>query len=233
MRLQKFLSASGVCSRRKGEAYIQEGRITVNGSVVTELGSKVDPEKDRVEFQGKPVTLQEKEVYIALHKPMGYITSCDQKGRKIVLDLIDIQARVYPVGRLDKDSTGLLLLTNDGSLHQNLSHPSYDHEKEYDVTVALPVSDRDLERLSSGVRILGRKTRSAAVKRYSEKRFRIILKEGRNRQIRRMVEELGNQVTELKRIRIANIPLGKLKVGQWRYLTRNEINQLKERQHTF
>lgn len=228
MRLQKFLSASGVCSRRKGEEYIQAGRITVNGIVVAELGSKVDPEIDRVEFQGKPVALRQKEVYIALHKPMGYITSCDQKGRKIVLDLIDIKERVYPVGRLDKDSTGLLLLTNDGSLHQDLSHPSHDHEKEYDVSVASPVSDRDLERLSAGLRILGRKTRPAAVKRCSEKRFQITLKEGRNRQIRRMVEKIGNQVTELKRIRIANIPLGTLKVGQWRYLTKNEIHRLKE-----
>jgi pseudouridine synthase len=227
MRLQKFLSAAGVCSRRKGEEYIQAGKITVNGNVATQLGSKVDTDKDRVEFQGNLVTLTQKEVYIALHKPMGYVTSCNQKNQKIVLDLIDVKERVYPVGRLDKDSTGLLLLTNDGSLHQKLSHPSYDHEKEYDVSVELPISDKDLQRMSEGVSILGRKTRSAIVTRRSEKRLQIILKEGRNRQIRRMVEEIGNRVTKLKRVRIATISLGELKVGKWRYLSKNEIKTLR------
>jgi len=227
MRLQKFLSAAGVCSRRKGEEYIQAGKITVNGNVANQLGSRVDTDKDRVEFQGKLVSLVQKEVYIALHKPMGYVTSCNQKNQKIVLDLIGVKERVYPVGRLDKDSTGLLLLTNDGSLHQKLSHPSYDHEKEYDVSVELPISDRDLQRMSEGLSILGRKTRSALVTRRSEKRLQIILKEGRNRQIRRMVEKIGNRVTKLKRVRIANISLGELKVGKWRYLTRNEIKTLR------
>ncbi|MBA4368795.1 MAG: rRNA pseudouridine synthase [Desulfobacterium sp.] len=227
MRLQKFLSAAGVCSRRKGEEYIQAGKITVNGNVATQLGFKVDTNKDRIEFQGNLVTLAQKEVYIALHKPMGYVTSCNQKNQKIVLDLIGVKERVYPVGRLDKDSTGLLLLTNDGSLHQKLSHPSYNHEKEYDVSVELPISDKDLQRMSEGVSILGRKTRSAIVTRRSEKRLQIILKEGRNRQIRRMVEEIGNRVTKLKRVRIANISLGELKVGKWRYLTKNEIKTLR------
>lgn len=227
MRLQKFLSAAGVCSRRKGEEYIQAGKITVNGNIATQLGSKIDTENDRVEFQGNLVSLVQKEVYIALHKPMGYVTSCNQKNQKIVLDLIGIKERVYPVGRLDKDSTGLLLLTNDGSLHQKLSHPSYDHEKEYDVTVELPISDKDLQRMSEGVSILGRKTRVAIVTRKSEKRVQIILKEGRNRQIRRMVEEIGNRVTKLKRTRIAAILLGELKVGKWRYLTKNEIKKLR------
>jgi pseudouridine synthase len=227
MRLQKFLSTAGVCSRRKGEEYIQAGKITVNGNVATQLGSKIDTERDRVEFQGNLVSLVQKEVYIALHKPMGYVTSCNQKNQKIVLDLIGVKERVYPVGRLDKDSTGLLLLTNDGSLHQKLSHPSYNHEKEYDVSVELPISDKDLQRMSEGVSILGRKTRSAIVTRRSEKRVQIILKEGRNRQIRRMVEEIGNRVTKLKRVRIATISLGELKVGKWRYLTKNEIKTLR------
>ncbi len=227
MRLQKFLSAAGVCSRRKGEEYIQAGKITVNGNVATQLGSRVDTDKDRVEFQGNLVTLTQKEIYIALHKPMGYVTSCNQKNQKIVLDLIGVKERVYPVGRLDKDSTGLLLLTNDGSLHQKLSHPSYNHEKEYDVSVELPISDKDLQRMSEGVCVLGRKTRSAIVTRRSEKRVQIILKEGRNRQIRRMVEEIGNRVTKLKRVRIATISLGELKVGKWRYLTKNEIKTLR------
>ena len=135
MRLQKYLSAAGVCSRRKGEALIQEGRISVNGVVVSELGTKVDPDLDMVEADGKVIYLRQKLIYIALNKPRDYVTSCNQKGEKTVLDLVDVPERVYPVGRLDKDSTGLLLLTNDGSLHHRLSHPSFDHEKEYIVTL--------------------------------------------------------------------------------------------------
>jgi pseudouridine synthase len=226
MRLQKFLSAAGVCSRRKGEEYIQSGKITVNGKVVTQLGSKVDPDIDLIEYQGKLVEIRQKEVYIALHKPKGYVTSCNQKNEKIVLDLVAVTERVYPVGRLDKDSTGLLLLINDGSLHQKLSHPSFDHEKEYDVCVASPITGKDLQRLSEGISILGRMTRPAIVTRRSEKRFQIILQEGRNRQIRRMVEKIGNRVTKLKRTRFAGILLGSLKVGGWRYLTKNEIKKL-------
>ena len=226
MRLQKFLSAAGICSRRKGETYIQTGKITVNGKTVTTLGTKVDPEQDQVLFQGRPVSLERKKIYIALHKPVGYITSCDHGDQKIVLDLIDVPERIYPIGRLDKDSTGLLLLTNDGSLHQKLSHPSHDHEKEYDVSVESPISDADLNQMADGVHIQGRKTRAATVRRVSGKRFRIILQEGRNRQIRRMVEKVGNRVTRLKRLRIASIGLGKLAVGQWRYLTKNEIQHL-------
>lgn len=228
MRLQKFLSAAGVCSRRKGEKLIQAGKVLVNGKVVNKLGSKIDPEKDRVEYQGRVLSVASKEVYIALHKPKGYITSCEQKNSKIVLDLIGSDERIYPIGRLDKDSTGLLLLTNNGSLHQKLTHPSYDHEKEYDVSVASSISDRQLKQLSDGVIILGRKTRPAKIIRKSEKRFRIILQEGRNRQIRRMVEKVGNQVVKLKRLRVSGISLGKLKVGAWRYLTDKEIKNLKK-----
>ena len=134
MRLQKYLSSAGFCSRRKGEEYIRDGRVKVNGVTVTELGSKVDPQNDRVEVDQKLVQTDQKKIYIALNKPREYVTSCDHPGEKIVLDLVDIPERIYPVGRLDKDSTGLLLLTNDGRLHHRLSHPSFDHEKEYEVT---------------------------------------------------------------------------------------------------
>ena len=142
MRLQKYLSAAGFCSRRRGETYIREGHVTVNDHTVTELGTKVDPETDRVTVDDTPIVMDQNTVYIALNKPKGYITSCSRNfpDEKIVIDLLDIPERVYPVGRLDKDSTGLLLLTNDGRLHHRLSHPSFDHEKEYEVQVDRPIS---------------------------------------------------------------------------------------------
>ncbi len=226
MRLQKFLSQAGVCSRRKGETYIQAGRIRINGRPVTTLGVAVDPEKDRVELDGRPVQIREKPIYIALHKPKGYVTTCSQKEKKIVLDLIQLPQRIYPIGRLDKDSTGLLLLTNDGALHQCLSHPSFDHEKEYVVEVAQPIPAGALRKLAEGLPVLGRKTRPADVKRLGPRRFRIILKEGRNRQIRRMVAKIGNEVKALQRVRIAGIALGDLAEGAWRHLTEQEVSAL-------
>ena len=130
MRLQKFLSTAGICSRRRGEALIKAGRVSVNGQIVVELGTKIDPAKDQVSFDGRPIKYEQRLVYIVLNKPVDYVTSCRHPGEKIVLELVDIAQRVYPIGRLDKDSTGLLLLTNDGRLHHKLSHPSFDHEKE-------------------------------------------------------------------------------------------------------
>ncbi len=226
MRLQKFLSEAGICSRRKGEAYIREGRVRVNSMIVTELGTKVDPGKDRVEFDGKGVAIESESIYIVLNKPKGYVTSCSHPGEKIVLDLIDIPQRVYPIGRLDKDSTGLLILTNDGSLHHRLSHPSFDHEKEYDVTVSKPITDGSLRKIAQGLPMMGTKTRPAKIRRMSSKSFRIILKEGRNRQIRRMVGQVGNRVTKLRRIRVSKIKLGGLAEGAWRNLTEKEKQEL-------
>lgn len=226
MRLQKFLSMAGVCSRRHGEKHITNGDVKVNSKVVTQLGTKIDPKKDRVEVKGKYIEFKQDLVYIALNKPRGYVTSCKQPGDKIVLDLLDISRRIYPVGRLDKDSTGLLLLTNDGWLHHRLSHPSFDHEKEYEVTVTNPMTDRALMKIEQGMPIMGTKTRPAETKRISAKRFRIVLKEGKNRQIRRMVEKIGNRVSRLNRIRVANIKLGKLARGTWRHLTEKEKDAL-------
>jgi pseudouridine synthase len=223
IRLQKFLSAAGVCSRRRGEDLIRAGRVTVNGQVVAELGAKVDPDKDRVSVDGQPVKPAPRMVYIALNKPRGYVTSCRHAGKKIVLELVNVAERIYPVGRLDKDSTGLLLLTNDGRLHLKLSHPSFDHEKEYDVTVERPISDGALRRMAEGVPILDTRTRPAVVTRLGERAFRIVLKEGRNRQIRRMVRRLGNEVVELKRTRVASVRLGRLAEGAWRHLSAEEV----------
>jgi 23S rRNA pseudouridine2605 synthase/23S rRNA pseudouridine2604 synthase len=226
IRLQKFLSAAGVCSRRRGEDLIRAGRVTVNGQVVAELGAKVDPDKDRVSVDGQPVKPAPRMVYIALNKPRGYVTSCRHAGKKIVLELVNVAERIYPVGRLDKDSTGLLLLTNDGRLHLKLSHPSFDHEKEYDVTVERPISDGALRRMAEGVPILDTRTRPAVVTRLGERAFRIVLKEGRNRQIRRMVRRLGNEVVELKRTRVASVRLGRLAEGAWRHLSAEEVAAL-------
>ncbi len=226
IRLQKFLSEAGVCSRRQGEQYIIDGRIRINGKVETVLGTKVDPAIDRVEVDGKRIDRKQERLYIALNKPAGYVTSCRQPGEKIVLDMLKISERVYPVGRLDKDSTGLLLLTNDGRIHHRLSHPSFDHEKEYDVTVETPISNKALHRIEKGLPVMGTKTRPAEVKRISSKRFLIILKEGKNRQIRRMVGKVGNRVLHLKRIRFSNIKLGGLAEGNWRHLSKKEQQNL-------
>jgi len=226
MRIQKYLSSAGFCSRRKCEEYIKDGLVKVNGITVTELGTKVDPQNDRIEVNGTLVKEGQKKVYIALNKPREYVTSCDHPGEKIVLDLVDIPGRIYPVGRLDKDSTGLLLLTNDGRLHHRLSHPSFDHEKEYEVTVASHITDGALRSLEKGMPMMGTKTRPAKIKRLSSKRFRIVLKEGRNRQIRRMVGKVGGRVIGLNRIRISNIKLSKLSEGFWRYLGEKEKKDL-------
>ncbi len=219
MRLQKFLSQAGICSRRKGEEYIQSGWVKVNGKTVTQLGVKVDPQRDLVEVDSEAIESNTTSIYIALNKPRGYVSSCHQPDEKIVLDLVDISERVYPIGRLDKDSSGLLLLTNDGLLHHQLSHPSFNHQKEYEVKLAKAIPGGALAKLAKGLPMMGTRTRPAQVQRISARRFRIVLQEGKNRQIRRMVRKVGNQVVSLKRIRIANIKLGGLPSGSWRHLT--------------
>ena len=226
LRLQKFLSSAGVCSRRKGEEFIAAGKVAVNGKIVVELGTKIDPDQDQVQVDGKVVKPAHNLVYIALNKPRDYVSSCRHPGEKVVLDLVDVPERVYPVGRLDKDSTGLLLLTNDGRLHHRLSHPSFDHEKEYDVMVARPISDGALKKLRDGLPLMGTKTRPARITRISPSRFRIVLQEGKNRQIRRMVRKVGNEVVRLERKRFSNIKLGSLPPGKWRHLSRREREAL-------
>jgi 23S rRNA pseudouridine2605 synthase len=227
IRLQKYIAHAGICSRRKAEHHIQNGEVKVNGQVVTQLGIKIDPQSDKVELAGHLIEPPQSMIYVMLNKPKGYITSCRHGSRKIVMDLIDIPQRVYPVGRLDKDSTGLLLLTNDGGLHLKLTHPSFDHEKEYEVAVADPISDESLKMMKNGIFIDGSITRKSKIKRLSDRRFRMVLKEGRKRQIRRMVETVGNKVVELHRVRVAGLRLGDLTLGEWRYMTEEEIGNLK------
>ena len=228
MRLQKFLAHAGVASRRQAEKIIATGRVKVNGEIADIPAIKVTSGQDKVTLDGKLVTISTKYVYLALNKPKGYITSCKQGQRDIVMDLVNLSMRLYPVGRLDKDSTGLILLTNDGRLHHRFSHPSFDHEKEYVVDLIRPITDRNLTRMARGMDIQGRVTRKARVKRLGRKSFGIILKEGRNRQIRRMVKKTGNEVKSLHRVRVSHIKLGNLAPGKWRHLTRAEEKKIVE-----
>ena len=201
--------------------------MAVNGEVVTQLGVKIDPAADRVTVDGALVSAAgESLVYIMVNKPRGVVTSCEQEGVPVVVDLVNCAARVFPVGRLDKDSTGLVLLTNDGRLHHGLLHPSFDHEKEYEVTVSRPIPDGALQRMAEGMPMMGTRTRPARVRRTTGRRFRITLMEGKNRQIRRMVRKVGHHVVTLKRIRMASLRLGNLKEGQWRHLTPREVEGL-------
>ena len=226
IRLQKFLSEAGACSRRKGEAHILAGDVSVNGMVVSTLGTKVDPETDVVHLKGVPVGKPDRQIYVMLNKPEGVVASCEHRGEPVVTDLVDLPVRLFPVGRLDKDSTGLLLMTNDGRIHHRLSHPSFDHEKEYDVTVRWPLDDKALAAMEKGMPLSGVMTRPARVHRLANNRFRIVLMEGKNRQIRRMVKKVGNRVVRLHRIRVANLKLCDLAKGSWRHLSPRETRQL-------
>ncbi len=230
-RLQKVLANAGIASRRKCEEIIRQGRVTVNGQVVTELGTQVDPERDIITVDGRRIELVEGYTYIALHKPPGIITTADDPwGRTTVLDLVDVDARVYPVGRLDADSEGLLLLTNDGEFTHRLTHPSFEHRKEYHVLVAGRPSQEDLERLRSGVRLEDGMTAPSELEVLRHERgdtwLRMILHEGRKRQIRRMADAVGHPVRRLIRVRMGPIRLGNLAPGQWRHLSRREVKQL-------
>lgn len=228
IRLQKYLADCGVASRRKAEELILSGKIRVNGQVVTQLGTKVDPASDKVYLEGRPVKPPAKKIYIKLNKPVGYYSSCvSQKGERTVLDLVqNIPERLYPVGRLDVNSEGLMILTNDGELANRLMHPRYEHEKEYIVNVQLTINNEQLRNLQSGIIIEGKKTLPAKVRQINDLSFSIVLKEGKKRQIRRMVEAAGNKVVGLKRIRLGNLQLGELPIGKSEYLTAQELKDL-------
>ena len=230
VRLQKIIADSGYCSRRKAEEYIEQGCVKVNGRPVS-LGDKADPKNDIVTVNGEKIaSLGTQLRYIKLYKPRGYVTTmADTHGRKIVTDLLDdIDERVYPVGRLDKDSEGLLLMTNRGDLINEMMRAAHYHEKEYEVVVDRPFTDRFLNDLAAGVYLkeLDVTTRPCQVQRLGKRKFSIVLTQGLNRQIRRMCGELGYHVQELKRTRIMNIRLGHLKTGTWRNVTEEELQEL-------
>jgi len=233
MRLQKYLASCGVASRRKCEEYILEGKVAVNGQVVQTLGTKV-AEKDEVTFCGKIVSLQETYVYYMLNKPVGYVTTVqDEKQRQTVLDLIhDEKHRVYPVGRLDYNTSGLLLLTNDGELTYGLTHPKHHVNKCYEVKVKGVLSQEAQYALKNGVLLEGKMTYPAQVKvlRQGEKStlFQLTIHEGRNRQVRRMCEAVGYPVLSLKRVSIGKLTLDDLALGHYRALTEKEVQYLKK-----
>ncbi len=230
-RLQKILSAAGVCSRRAAEGYLTAGRITVNGEMA-QLGQQADPETDDIRVDGVPLDREPEAVYLMLNKPRGYVTTVsDEQGRKTVMDLLTgVHTRIYPVGRLDRDSEGLLLLTNDGALTQRLLHPSHEVSKEYHVTVSGPV-EHAAENLRRIRDVAGMAIRPAEVQMLRREgnraELRIVIHEGRNRQIRRMCARCGLEVLRLQRVREHCLELGTLPLGQWRYLTAAEIAALK------
>ena len=233
MRLQKYLAECGIASRRKAEEYIQEGKVQVNGKSVTELGVKINPEKDIVYFNNKKVTKQNENIYILLNKPIGYVTTTkDQFNRETVLDLIrGINKRIVPVGRLDMYTSGALILTNDGDFIYKVTHPSHEITKTYIATLKGIITNEELEELRRGVEIEDYLTRPAKVKILktdSEKnisRIEITIHEGKNRQVRKMCEAIGRNVMALHRSRIGDIGVKDLKIGEWRYLSQTEINK--------
>lgn len=229
LRIQKYLSERGICSRRQGEKYIQDGLVKLNGIVVTTLGTKIDPSKDKIELNNKAIEDIQNKVYYVLNKPAGYVTTCANKDDRNVMDIVKVPERVFPVGRLDKDTTGLLLLTNDGVIAYRLTHPKFEHEKEYMVQATMPMQKEQLSKLEEGMKLFGRKTNPTKIKRLSAKRFTIVLTEGKNRQIRRSMQKVGAWVKKLQRIRIENLMLGALQIGETRKLTESELKELKRR----
>ena len=231
VRLQKFLAESGVASRRKSEELIDQGKVRVNGKVAM-IGDKIDPKKDTVTVNGKKIVKTKTFTYIVLHKPRGFITTMsDEMDRKCVAELIkDVPGRVYPVGRLDRDSEGMLLFTNDGAFANAMTHPTKHVPKTYRVTVRPSISEEQITALTQGVIIDDRKTAPAEVRVITKEEGRVVLEiilyEGRNRQIRKMCEEVGLEVARLKRTAIGSIKLGMLKQGDWRDLTEDEVRKL-------
>lgn len=222
IRLQKFLALAGVASRRKAEELIVDGRIKVNGELITELGTKVD-ESDKVEYNGKILQIEPNKIYIALNKPVGYISSATSSQGQSVLDLVKTKERIYPVGRLDKDSSGLILLTNDGDFANKITHAKYGCEKEYEVIIDKPFLEIDKKSFESGMKLAGYKLQPVKVTMVDGNKVRLILKEGINRQIRKMMGKCGYNVIDLKRIRIGKLKLSNIKTGQWKIINHKDV----------
>lgn len=233
IRLQKYIAECGIASRRKAEELILEGKIRVNGIIITELGTKINPSKDIVEYNNKVIEPEQRNVYILLNKPIGYVTTVkDQFNRPSVLDLVKVKERIVPVGRLDFYTSGALILSNDGDFVYKVTHPKHEVNKTYNVTVKGIINDDEIEALRSGVKIDNYITKPAKVKILKTdkdkniSRIQITIHEGKNRQIRKMCEAIGKKVLALHRSKIGNIDVKDLKIGEWRYLTDAEISDL-------
>lgn len=231
-RLQKILARAGVCSRRKAEEFIKTGRVAIDGRIVTEMGLKVDPDRQLIEFDSKPVSSPEKKIYILLNKPAGYVTTLhDPQGRPIVTSLLKkISSRVFPVGRLDLDTEGALILTNDGELAQRILHPSFEINKTYVAKVAGRPNHLKLQQLTTGIEIEGRKTSPARLKILNTEAgasiVEITIHEGRKRQVRKMFAAISHRVLELKRTAYGGLKLGSLPKGKYRFLSKKDLKKI-------
>ncbi len=225
--LNKFISSKGLCSRREAVKWIDQGRVKINGKVATN-GNRVFP-GDRVTLDDELLEIEKKKVYILLHKPPGITCTTDLRDKSNIIDFINFKERIFPIGRLDKSSTGLIILTNDGDIVNRVLRKENSHEKEYIVKVNKPITNRFIDQMSRPIPILGTKTLPSKVHQINKFVFRIILTQGLNRQIRRMCEYCGYRVVSLKRVRVMHIKLGKLPVGQWRFLTDDELQELERR----
>lgn len=226
IRINKFIASCGVCSRRNADEIILQSRVKINGRVVTDLATKVTSE-DKVEVDNKEIMLEKNKIYIMLNKPVGYITtSKEQFNRPSVLDLVKVEERVFPVGRLDMDSEGLLILTNDGEFTNKITHPTKHIAKQYEVVLKEKITHKSIEKLESGVDIGGYITKPANVKRLKENVILITIKEGKNRQIRKMCEAIDNKVLSLKRVQIGKLKLGNLKIGEYKMLALEDIENI-------
>lgn len=233
IQINKFISASGYCSRREADKLIEQGRVTINDMLATSSQRVRSSDRVCVDFEYIKSTPKHKHIYLAFNKPVGITTTTELSDKSNIISFINHPTRIFPVGRLDKDSEGLILLTNDGDIVNKILRSGNQHEKEYVVTVHKTITSDFLKKMANGVDILGEKTKKCVVKQESGKRFRIILKQGLNRQIRRMCEVCDNEVVSLVRVRIMHIKLDNLKSGKWRYLSAVELEALEKRiQHS-
>lgn len=223
VRLQKFLASAGIASRRKSENLILAGKIKVNGVIADKLGTEIDDETDVIECDNRPIRKEVEMVYIALNKPVDYISSATSAQGKSVMELVRVHERVYPVGRLDKDSCGLIVLTNDGEFANAMTHPKFEIEKEYRIILDKKLAKEDIKELERGIMIEGKLMKIFKVSAIGLNSARLILKEGANRQIRKMVGRLGYSILKLQRIRIAKLQLGDLVEGEWKKVKKEEI----------
>ena len=230
IRLNKFLAGKGVASRRKSDELISAGKISVNGVVVRELGVKIDPERDEILVDDEILAAKPKLIYFVLNKPTGFVCSNSRTTTepRIVLDLFPAELPIFPVGRLDKMTTGLLILTNDGNLSFELTHPKFECEKEYEVEVSADLTDERVRKIESGVSLEREKTKPTEVRILGKRRARVILREGRNRQVRKVFGKVGCEVVKLKRVRVKKLELGDLPLGKYRELTTAEVADLKK-----
>lgn len=229
-RLQKLIARAGICSRREAEKIISAGRVTVDGKVITKLGAKADPSKNKIRVDGKPLKICAEKIYLLLNKPRGYVSTVkDERGRKTVLELLgeNFSERVYPVGRLDLNSEGLLILTNDGDLTNALIHPRFEVAKTYRAKISGDVTEEKLDKLRAGIELDDGLTAPAEVYLLEKNLVEITIHEGRNRQVRRMFAAIGCDVKRLKRVKFAGLTIDGLKVGQYRELTAEEVAKLK------